>query len=591
MCTNRTTELNQSMHGTLIKSRSRQAISSGRLRLCVPSSVSFWLWTVLFALVMIAPVAAILRGSFEIAIAGSDDTRFGLDAWRQVFVEPMFLSAVVNTVGLTLATQFLALPIGIFIAWLIGRTDLPGRHHLEFCFWISFFLPALAVLQGWILAFDPHYGVANSAIQRFFGRSAPVLDIYSWTGIVFAHLVTTTISAKVMMLTPTFQNMDSRLEEAARVAGDGHFATLLRITIPVLAPAIAVAAIIGIMRSLESFEIELVLGGPRRIEVYSTLIYHLTRNDPINFAGASALGISVTSVLACLAVLSVRIGHGGRAVTVSGHSKSARIPLGPWKVPAFIFVATFAALLTVMPIAFLIASSVMTMFGFFSLESVWTASHWTGVVADPVFLLSLTNTLVLATGCAFVCVVVSIAIGYTVVRSPRAARVVLDVTSWVPFTVPGILLSLAMLWLILESGSTYLYGSTVSLIVTVALSTLTLGVQLIKGSLSQIHRELEEASWVVGTSTFETLWRIVLPLTARSIAVVAVMSFIAAARNIGHVALLVSSDNRPLSILQLEYMIDGRQEEAAVVGVVIVAATVLAALLARRLGSRIAPHA
>ncbi|WP_425964109.1 hypothetical protein [Rhizobium nepotum] len=64
------------------------------------------------------------------------------------------------------------------------------------------------------------------------------------------------------------------------------------------------------------------------------------------------------------------------------------------------------------------------------------------------------------------------------------------------------------------------------------------------------------------------------------------MSFIAAARDVSHLALLVSSDNRPLSILQLEYMLEGRSEASAVVGVIIVSITILAAILARALGSK-----
>lgn len=545
-----------------------------------------WLPAFAFLAVMLAPVIAVFYGSFEVLVPKSDTIRFGFDGWRELIENERIVKAIVNTFCLTLGAQIIALPASLFIAWLIGRTDMPGRRAFEFCFWLSFFLPALAVLQGWILLLDPHYGIANSLLGRLFSSAGPLFDIYSFGGIIFAHLVTTTISAKVMMLTPAFENMDSRLEEAARVSGDSHFGVFCRITLPVLAPTIAVTAIMGIIRALESFEIELVLGGPRRIDVYNTLIYDFTRNDPVNYAAACALGIVVVVAMIGLVLVSLRSGRTGRSVTLSGHSKLSRIELGRWRMPATILVASIALLLTFVPMIFLLLSSFMTMFGFFSLPSVWTLRHWNSVLSDPVFVSSLRNTFIIAGFGATLCVVLSIIIAYAIVRSRHAAKLVLDIASWIPFTMPGILFSLAMLWLILASGMTALYGSTVSLVITIALASITLGVQLIRGSLEQISRELEEASWMSGASGLTTLLRIVLPLSVRSIAVVAVMSFIAAARNIGHLALLVSSDNRPLSILQLEYMMEGRSEASAVIGIIIMGVTIVAALIARALGSR-----
>lgn len=540
-----------------------------------------WLLALLFLLVVLAPFAAVLNGSVTEAIPGSDTTRFGFEGWARVLGDDRVLAAIGNTLWLAAAAQVIALPLGILLSWLLGRTDLPGRGWLEFAFWVSFFLPVLAVLQGWILLLDPHYGLVNQGLKRLFG--VVPFDLYSSWGIVFAHLATTTVSAKVMMLTPAFQNMDSRYEEAARMAGDGRLATLVKISAPLVLPAIAVTAVMGIIRALESFEIELVLGAPRRIEVYSTLIYSYIRQDPIDTTAASALGVLVILAMGLLALTSRRLGRRDHHATLSGHSRAAVLTLGRWRWPAFALVAGIALLLTVLPIGFLAASSVMTMFGFFNLDRVWTWGHWASVLGDPVFAQSLRNTLVLCLASSVLAVGLSAAVAYAILRSRRVGAL-LDLASWVPFTMPGVLYSLAMLWLILNSGAAALYGTTLSLVLTVALAGTTLGVQLIKANLKQISREMEEAAWIAGAPRWRAMLQIVVPLSVRSIAVVAVMSFVAAARNIGHLSLLVSSDNRPLSILQLEYVVEGRHEAAAVVGVVVVAIAVAAAALARRLG-------
>lgn len=533
------------------------------------------------------PLLAVIQGSFESQAEGA--RAYTLEGWRTLFSEPRILGALGTTLSLTFATQLIAMPLAIGLAWLLGRTDLPGRNWLEFAFWVSFFLPALAVVQGWTLVLDPHNGVINRWLMQAFGLSQAPLNIYSWGGIVFAHLATTTVSAKVMMLTPAFRSMDARYEEAALIAGDSRFKALCMVTLPLLKPALIVTAIMGVIRSLESFEIELVLGAPQRIDVYSTLIYDLTRYDPINFASAFALGLLIVAIMGLLAIASRRSTRAGHHVTVSGQAKPVVMTLGKWRWPLGILVAGFALLLTVVPLAFLLTSSLMRRFGFFNLEQVWTLEHWRSVVGDPIFLDSLRNTLAIASGSAVFAASLSLVVAYTIVRSRRIGRAVLEFAAWIPFSIPGVLSSLAMLWLILHSGIDWLYGSTLSLIVTVAVASLTLGVQLIRSQLLQINRELEEAAWISGASALRAVLTIVVPLCVRSIVVVGVMAFVSAARDISHLSLLVSSDNRPLSILQLEYIAEGRNEASAVVGAIIALIAILAALVARRLGYRPEP--
>lgn len=558
--------------------------SSRQTRYLTLEGVLYGVLLVGFLALTLLPLLAVIQGSFESQIEGTQG--FTLQGWQALFNEPRILTALGNTLGLTLTSQLIAMPVSIGLAWLLGRTDLPGRGWLEFAFWVSFFLPALAVVQGWTLLLDPNNGLLNRWLMQAFGLSQAPLDIYSWGGIVFAHLATTTVSAKVMMLTPAFKSMDARYEEAALVAGDSRFKALCRVTLPLLKPALIVTAIMGVIRGLESFEIELVLGAPKRIDVYSTLIYDLTRYDPINFASAFALGILIVAIMGLLAIASRRSTRQGHHVTVSGQAKTAVMSLGRWRWPLGLLVGLFALLLTVVPLAFLVTSSLMRRFGFFNLDEVWTLEHWRSVVGDPIFTDSVINTLTIASGSAAFAATLSLVVAYTIVRSRRAGRALLEFAAWIPFSIPGVLASLAMLWLILHSGIDWLYGSTLSLVITVGLASVTLGVQLIRSQLLQINRELEEAAWVSGAPPWKSVLTIVIPLCARSIVVVAVMAFVTAARDISHLALLVSSDNRPLSMLQLEYIAEGRNEASAVIGVIIALIAICAALIARRLGYR-----
>jgi iron(III) transport system permease protein len=209
------------------------------------------------------------------------------------------------------------------------------------------------------------------------------------------------------------------------------------------------------------------------------------------------------------------------------------------------------------------------------------------VLSDDLFLHSLRNTLVLAVCTAVAALLVHSLIAYVVVRTRYGARRVLDTISWLPFTVPGIILGLALLWLFLGVGALRpLYGTMAVLVIAGLISGMPLGVQIIKSGLVQLGSELEEASRVVGASWWTTYRRIVLRLMAPTLMAVGMITFVGAARNIGNVALLATSANRPLSIFQLDLIAQRKFEEAMVVACVIMFISLAGALVARVLGFR-----
>jgi iron(III) transport system permease protein len=145
-------------------------------------------------------------------------------------------AAIWNTITITLARQAIALPIAILLAWDIARTDIPAATSLEFLFGLGYFLPPLPVTMGWILLLDPQYGLINQWLTLLpFIKESP-FNIYSFWGIVWAHLTTSTIAVEVMLFTPAFRNMDATLEEASLVSGAGVFHTLRRIVVPIMTP-------------------------------------------------------------------------------------------------------------------------------------------------------------------------------------------------------------------------------------------------------------------------------------------------------------------------------------------------------------------
>src|SRR5262245_9590665 len=110
------------------------------------------------AFLVLAPLTLMLMSSFQLARPGQPPV-YGLAGWQTAFTDRSIISAFGNTLTLSIVRQGLSLVIGVLLAWLIARTDLPGKNLLEFAFWIAFFLPPLPIAMGWILLLDERFGL------------------------------------------------------------------------------------------------------------------------------------------------------------------------------------------------------------------------------------------------------------------------------------------------------------------------------------------------------------------------------------------------------------------------------------------------
>lgn len=539
------------------------------------------------AFLVLTPLGLMVFNSFQIARPG-EPVVYGLDGWRKAFTSPGILEAMVNTFSLAITRQAIALIIGGFLAWLIARTDIPMKGGLEFLFWLSFFLPALPETMGWILLLDPKYGLVNQFLLYLGIFQEPPFNIYSFWGIIWAHLGGS-ISIKVMLLTPAFRNLDAALEESSRIAGASALGTLFRVVVPLLMPAFLVTTILGLIRSLEAFEIELILGVPVGLHVYSTKIHELVTWEPPQFPPAMALSTLFLALLLVLVAAQRLYIKGKSYATVTGRGFSARpMHLGKWRYPAFFLVLFIALGITLIPMALLLLGTFMKLFGFFNIPEPWTLDNWRQALSDPVLTRSLWNTIAIGVGTGITGVLFYSLIAYVIVKSRFRGRAALDFLSWLPWSIPGILMGVALLWTFLQTKIFLpIYGTIYLLIIAMVIKSMPFGSQLIKSVLLQLGSDLEEASRICGGGWFYTYRRVIFPLIFPALMTVGLVGFISAARDISTVVLLGTGRSRTLSLLMLDFAAGAEFEKATVVAVIIVALVVVAALITRAFGGQL----
>ncbi len=541
----------------------------------------------LLILLLAYPIARLLVQSF-VASRPGHPTVWTINGWVAAFTDTTLPVAFANTFFLAFVRVVITSGLAIFFAWVVTRTDTPLKGFIEIALWAGFFLPLLPTTMGWILLLDPHYGLINKFFMKMLALPVAPFDIYSYWGIIWCHLTFST-SVRFMLLTPAFSAMDAALEEAGLVCGSNRAGVLMRITIPALAPAVLVSTALGFIRSLESLEIEMVLGIPAGIYVLPTKIWDFIHWEPPRYDRATALCSIFLLFIFFLIWLHSRLLRARDFATVSGRSHMVKpFTLGRWRWVSCALCLLFVGVMIVLPLATLMMGTFMELFGHFDLEKTWTVRHWTGAFGDPVFLRAWKNTVLLGLGAATVGTFLYALISYLIVRTRLPGRRLIDVLSWLPWALPGILISLALLWAVLGSGDYVkaIYGTVVLLVMAIAIKEMPLGTQIIKAAVQQISPELEEASSAAGANWLEYFRRILLPLLKPTLVSVGTIVFVSAARDIPTVIFLSTHETRTLSLLMLDYIAEANQEKAAVLGVFLVFLIFALLLIGRLLGFR-----
>ena len=549
------------------------------------------LWLVLIgsAILVLGPMSLLVYISFDVS-GPQEAYRFGFTHYRSALGDPDVGPALWNTLRIVGTRMSIGFVVGVFLAWLVTRTNIPHANWLDFGMWISFFMPSLAVIQGWTFLFGGNAGLVNQWLVRLPFVDESPFDVYSFWGVIWVHLMAQVLSTHFVLFTLAFRNMDGQLEEAARVSGATVPEMARRVTLPLFRPILAMVAVLAIIRGMQSFEIERILGVPAGIDVYATLLVTMISDEVPRIEEGVVLSVVILTILIPL-IFVQRVYVGKRQyTTVSSRMKPTTTNLGPWRWPAFSFVAVTIALLTIAPFISLVAGSLMTRWGFFHIDQVWTLKHWAAVFSNDQFVNAFFTTIRLGVIAGFVSMVVLFVIAYVLVRTKFRGNPTLDFIAWLPWALPGVLLSLGILMIVLRIPLLhFLHGTSFVLILALLLFRFPIGVHLLRTGMMQVSKELEEAGQIAGARWWYVQLKIVRPILMPMLLGVGLISFIATLNEVSGVILLASTQTKTLSLLTLDYLIGagGSKEAASVITVVIVLLAFLAVVVGRRFGLKL----
>jgi iron(III) transport system permease protein len=535
------------------------------------------------------PLFMLLLGSFA-PPRGVTDVAFSLDGYRTALGDVDAQKAIFTTLWLSLARALLAVALALFLAWAISRTNLPGRRLFHNVMLVSFFLPLLPQLVAWSLLLSPRTGTLNVWLRALAGSSATSgpFNIYSYEGIIFLGVLGWS-GFLYLFIQPAFDAVDSSLEEAARMSGANSFRTIVRVSAPLLMPAVLGAFGLAFIRMFESFETELFLGTPAHIYVFTTQIYSYISQE-LTPRYPPAIALSTVFVLLTFALIMVqRRLLGNRSFVTVGGKNYKRTPadLGMWRWLLFGALLFYSVLHLVLPIGMLILGSVQRTTVEFRMEA-FTLDHWKVLFSGDVWN-AVKNTLLVGVVSSTVGILLVTVISYVVVRTKFRLRHTLDILTWVPYMVPSFVLGVGFLWAALR-GIQFpfvLYGSLALLMIVFVVRVMPLGARLMNGTVVQLSSELEEAARISGATWTSTFRRIVLPLLTPALGVGWLMFMVTVIRDLSTVILIYGPASTMLSVVFYAHWKSGTAEDAAVIGLLMTflgMAMAAGVLLLQRLG-------
>jgi iron(III) transport system permease protein len=496
------------------------------------------------ALLILGPAVVGLGRSLLVWTRGTPHASLG--NFARLFADHGFYTAVLNTVISGVCATAISLVLGSVLAWIVARTDLPGRGWLETLNLIPFFMSPYVGAIAWIYLISPYSGLVQTSVADWLGVSADGLNLYSLPGVVFVLALFYTPYVYLFTVAPLRQ-MDPALEDAARVHGAGFGATVRLVLLPLLQPALLSAALIVFITSAGLFDVPLALTATKGIRMIPTEIFALV-NYPSDLGKAASYGVVITTVTVALALWQRAYLGRSHYEVVSGKGYRPRlVRLGTGaRWAAYGLEAAYIGTAVIAPVAALLCVA---------LSPIWTGRFHsaTATLANFSYVLlhydltrqAIVNSLELAVLGATIGIVLSLLQSYFLVRGPRRLRAVADAVLSLPLGIPGIVLSLFFLILAIR---TPLYGTLAILLVAYLARFLPFSTRIITAMLTGVHPELEESARASGATWMQTMRMVLAPIMRPSIIAAWIMLFIILVRELGASILLYVSGTETISV-------------------------------------------
>lgn len=521
------------------------AAPPGRRRLADIVQIGLPLFGVLVGALLVAGplLATLIRSAL---VWEGDAPALSLGNFTGLLSDPGFYEAVGNTVVCGLGATLLSCVLGFSLAWVVSRTDMPGRSWFEVANLIPFFLSPYVGAISWIYLAAPNSGILQNLSSTYLGVSLDFLNIYSLGGVIWVLALFYTPYVYLFVIAPLRQ-MDAALEDAARVHGASFWTTMRHVTVPLVMPALLSGALVVFVTSAGLFDVPLALASPSGIRTMPTEIYAAVQY-PSDFGRAAAFGVLVLLATILLTILQRRYLSRRRYETVTGKGYRPRlVRLGPvGRTAALTLELVYVGAGVVLPTIALVLVSLSRLWtGRFDAARASLRNFEYVLFNYQLTQQAITNSLILAVVGATIGVGISVLQAYYLNRGNPRRRTFVDAVLSLPLGIPGIILGLGFLILAIR---TPLYSTLAIVMIAYIARFFPFATRTLSAMFQAINPELEQSARASGASWAQTMRLVLLPLLRPAVIAAWIMLFVIFIRELGATILLYAQGTETISV-------------------------------------------
>lgn len=423
--------------------------------------------------------------------------------------EESILISVRNTFFLALSVSTLSVALGLPLAWLVSRTDLPWKNRFRSWFTLPYVIPPYIGAIAWITLANPQSGILNSM------TTAGFFNIYSFIGVVFVE-TSFLFTFVYMTCLSSLDNMDSSLEESARISGANSFKVFKDITLPLVLPSVLNGFLLVFLSTSASFGVPALVGGPARLQFLTTQIFSFQRlgTETGVLKSISLSSFLMLSSLVLFTGLQLFLGSKKYAIVTGKTARPSLISLGAARWILFSVLIFFFFILFVLPNCALLFSALSETQGVINFSSLGFKNFQRILFSTEETPRAFMNSFTLSLGSAFFITACGFFIAYVQSRSTTRLKGWIETAINLPFSTPGTVLAIAVILIFSRSfwGALSIYNTLGIIFVAYIIKYFSLSLKTLTDTFSQIHPSLEEAATLSGASKIRILFDIYLPL-------------------------------------------------------------------------------
>lgn len=505
----------------------------------------------LLSIVLLIAIVLTLTPVMRLFIEGvTEGNQFSLGLMSKVLTQSSTHSALLHSLTTAGLGTLVSVVIGSTFAFLVALTDLRAKAALVFCLMIPMMIPPQITALSWTQMMGP-----SSVLLKTLGMAPPLgapQPLYSPGGIILLLGVQHT-SIIFLTLRAGLRAIPQEVVEAARISGAKGLRVWWQIIVPLCLPSLAAGIAITFVTALGNFGIPAMLGIPAGYATLPTLIYQKLAGLGTSVLAEVAVLAMLIGCVAICGILAQRFFQSRQPVHLVGSaSRPLAIPLGRARLPIEATLWTIVAIILVLPMLGLLATSLVPAYGVgLRLDTITLASWHEALFRQPATRRAFFNSFSLSIGAALVLIAICLPLAWLMERNPTRLGRIFDSLVDLPYALPGVVLAIAMILLLIKLPFTdaTLYGTIWIIFLAYLARFMTVMFRPIQASIRQLDPAMNEAAQSVGASLSQRLRSIILPLTAPSAAAGAILVFLTAFNELTVSALLWSSGTETLGVL------------------------------------------